>query len=414
MRLVAIAAITAAMLMSVTPAGHAQAPVVPAPSYAQDFDLFWQFVEENYAYFDIKATDWAAVRDKYGKQVQTVSSKREFITVLEGAVGELYDAHAHLATATGASPRMTPTDADLWAEWRNGHAVITDVRAGSAAEQAGLRPGMTVVTVHGVPVAQATDRFAPHALKAADPAAQDWALRVALAGPRDAPVRLTAANASGKTVEVSFTPGVQRPATLLTAREEGGIGIIRINNSLGDTALIAAFDEALDKLAHTRGLVLDLRDTPSGGNTTVARGMMGRLVAKETAYQKHELVSDFRETGVRRTWVEYVSPRGKMPYTKPVVVLSGHWTGSMGEGMTIALDGMKRATTMGTPLAGLLGALTELQLPYAGFTVRIPNEKLYHLNGTPRERFKPAVYVAPGKDGVDAGLAAALAHLRKR
>lgn len=56
------------------------------------------------------------------------------------------------------------------------------------------------------------------------------------------------------------------------------IGYIKINNSLGNNALIKAFDETLDSLWNTKGLILDLRETPSGGNTTVARAIMGRFI----------------------------------------------------------------------------------------------------------------------------------------
>jgi hypothetical protein len=48
-------------------------------------------------------------------------------------------------------------------------------------------------------------------------------------------------------------------------------------------------------------------------------------------YQKHELASEERMTGVRRSWLELVSPRGEFVYSKPVAVLVNRWTGSMGE-----------------------------------------------------------------------------------
>lgn len=388
----------------------------PAPaSFAQDFEIFWQYVDENYAYFDARKTDWKAVHEKYGQQVKAITNKRDFVAMMEAVVAELYDSHAHLATSLANSPRLVPTGTDLWAEWRGQDAVITDVRANSAAERAGVRVGMKVLEVHGQPVAQAVTQFGPPSLTSADPVARDWALRVALAGPRNQAVKVKVASAQGQIQEISFTPGVERPATPLSSSSLGDIGYIRINNSLGDSALIAAFDEALDKLENSKALILDLRDTPSGGNTYVARGMMGRLISQDQAYQKHELVSEMRESGIKRSWVEYVSPRGKFIYRQAVVVLAGHWTGSMGEGMTIALDGMKRAKIVGTRMAGLLGALGEVRLPHAGFIVRIPNEKLFHLNGTPRENFVPtyAIDVSTQQPGKDMALDTALDLLRR-
>ena len=90
---------------------------------------------------------------------------------------------------------------------------------------------------------------------------------------------------------------------------------------------------------------------------------MGRLVDREATYQKHALPQEERDTGVRRSWLEVVSPRGPFTYTAPVVVLVDHWTGSMGEGIAIGLDGAGRARVVGTRMAGLLGAKAGETLP---------------------------------------------------
>ncbi len=41
--------------------------------------------------------------------------------------------------------------------------------------------------------------------------------------------------------------------------------------------------------------------------------------------------------------MEIVSPK-KPAYTKPLVVLVNHWTGSVGEGIAKGFDALKRAT----------------------------------------------------------------------
>ena len=60
---------------------------------------------------------------------------------------------------------------------------------------------------------------------------------------------------------------------------------------------------------------------------------------------------------------------------------------------SIGLDAIRGAPVFGTPMAQLLGALGEMTLPTSGIVVRIPTEKLYHINGTPREAFvtRPAL-----------------------
>lgn len=380
--------------------------------YVEDFDTFWRFVSEEYAYFDQKQTDWQRVRSIYRPKATVATDDRAFLNVLERAVGELYDAHAGFDTNNRASPRLIPSGTDLWAVWQDDRAVVTDVRAKSSAEEAGLRPGTAVLEIDGRPVAEVVQDWMPRTLRNPDPAARDWALRTALAGTHAGPVRLSV-EVDGQPVSIEFTPGVERPDAPLTFDTlDHAIGYIRVNNSLGDHGLTAAFDSALVVLRDMRGLILDLRDTPGGGNTTVARGIMSRLVETERPYQRHELAAEERAFGVRRVWVEYVVPRGPFTYVQPLVVLVGRWTGSMGEGLAIGLDGMERATVAGGPMARLRGAISGRTLPNTRIEARIPTERLMHVDGSPRESFAPLVVAAPQQPGVDAVLEQAINLLR--
>ena len=173
----------------------------------------------------------------------------------------------------------------------------------------------------------------------------------------------------------------------------GGIGLIRPRDSLGDNRTIAAFDDALAAVGESVGLILDLRDTPSGGNTTVARAIMSRLVAADAAYQKHEAPWEERRFGVRRSWLELVAPRGPATYEEPVVILVDRWTASMGEGLAVGLDGLGRATVVGTRMAGLLGGTRAYTLPHSGIVCRFPCEKTFHVDGTPRAEWRPDVFI---------------------
>ena len=192
-----------------------------------------------------------------------------------------------------------------------------------------------------------------------------------------------------------------------------GIGYIRINNSLGDNDLIPQFDSVLNTLMSTQALVLDLRETPGGGNTTVARAILGRFITKDGFYQMHEIPSEERTYGVKRSWQEIVSPRLN-PYTKPLVVLVNHWTGSVGEGIAIGFDALKRATVIGTRMAGLNGANYSFRLPHTGIGFSFPAEKLFHVRGTPREAFVPPVEVKPSSSDRDEILERALEYLRTK
>ena len=131
--------------------------------------------------------------------------------------------------------------------------------------------------------------------------------------------------------------------------------------------------------------------------------LLGRFVEREQAYQKHMLPSEERDTGVRRSWFELVSPRGDVVYSRPVTVLVGRWTGSMGEGLAIGFDATGAGVVVGTAMAGLVGATMRVTLPRTGIGINVPTERMYHVNGTPREKFQPEVLMdvaraGPGRD----------------
>ncbi|TKC98909.1 S41 family peptidase [Polyangium fumosum] len=372
---------------------------------AADVDQLVKEIGENYGYFAEQSIDWDTVRRRHAARAAEVRTKAEQVALFEVVLDELHDAHAHLGTNTKHSYRLVPSGADLWAELDGTRVIVTQVRPGSAAARAGLRAGQEVLAIGGVPVARAmAERLGTTA--SVDPAAQGWALRSLLAGRHDERRRLRIVTAEGpRDIDLAAPEVPSGDGPLEERRLAGGVGYLRIHNSLGDDALVPAFDAALAALADCRALVLDLRDTPSGGNSAIAEALLGRFVREPLPYQKHELPGVGWQ-GRSRVWVQYVLPRGPFTYEKPLVVLVDHWTGSMGEGMAIGVDGMRRGVVVGTAMAGLKGAITSSTLNQSGIRFAIPVERLFHIDGTPRHRWLPPERVdlvghdAPGEDTI--------------
>lgn len=387
--------------------------------FREDFQTAWRAASARYAYFDAKATSWADVPELYADDLQRVSTRDALVALLEHVLDELYDTHAQLNVNLANSPRLVPSGTDLWAEWRRGEAIITDVRADSDAQRAGIRPSDVVVSIDNTPIAHAVDARLGRSYSHSVPAARDWALRAVLAGRHGVRrlVQLRQGNLI-RTVDLSARDqfGVRNADPVSHSRVAARIGYVRFNDSLGDAATIQAFDRALDDLGDTRALILDLRNTPSGGNSVVAKGILGRFVTRDLPYQRHVLPSEERDTGIRRSWLELVSPRGSSAYRRPVAVLVGHWTGSMGEGLAIGFDATRSGTVVGTAMAGLLGATDPVVLPHTGIGLNLPTERLYHVNGTPREAFRPGVLVdvTQSSSHVDPSFDAALRVLTQR
>ncbi|MFL5808190.1 MAG: S41 family peptidase, partial [Flavisolibacter sp.] len=363
--------------------------------YREDFEYFWRTIKEDYCYWDKKQTDWERVRTVFAPRMDTITSRGSFVLVMEKVFNELYDHHASMNTNVNESQRLVPSGTDIWAVYAHGKPVITEVRIGSGAERSGLRAGMEVVSFNDIPVETAILPLLPMSLSKPDAEAKNYALRILLAGKSVDDRKIVAKDKDGTH---DYFP--ERPNNLLidfpyngyieSKIYPGNIGYIRINNRLGENELIALFDSVLQSLKNTKALILDLRATPSGGNTTVARAIIGSFISKDGFYQKHELTAEERTYGIKRSWMEIVSPR-KFIYTKPLVLLVDHWTGSIAEGITIGFDAFKRAMIIGTPMAGLNGAVYSYQMPNTKIGFSFPVEKLFHINGTAREKFKPSI-----------------------
>ncbi|MEM1448763.1 MAG: S41 family peptidase [Planctomycetota bacterium] len=394
------------------------ATALPADDvHAQDARFLATELEGRYAYFEEIADVWDDASAELIACAEAAETDRAFFVALEAFLTLLADDHSFLGSNLASSPRLAPSGIDLWPIWDGDRLVIESVRRGSAAWDRGIRPGLEIVAVGDrAPGEVALDALHP-ARDPGDARAWAWAARQCVGGPRDRPLALRLRGPVGEhdgERNVEYAPGMPDAAEGPLSAEvvEGNVGLVRVHDALGDLALVEAFDRALEELRDTRALVLDLRSTPGGGNTTVARGIMGRLVKDERPYQRHQLVAEQRAYGIERVWVERVAPRGPFTYEAPVVVLVGRWTGSMGEGLAIGLAGMERATLVGGRMAGLRGALGTIRLPKSGIGVNVPVERLSTVAGVPREDAAPDVVVPEGDE--DAALAAAIRVLGGR
>jgi carboxyl-terminal processing protease len=379
-----------------------------------DFKEFVQDVAENYAWPARTEKPWLTWQDRYAGAVSAASTKESLATVISTALDELHDFHAEVRSRHPNRWLPVPTFADIWAVPEGNLARVVAVRQGSDAQRAGIIPGDVLTQVGGTPIDAAIATRLTEAVDSHDAPARSWALLSLLAGRADEERHFTVRDAQrhSRSVTLPVERRFDRPPGALTARRlPGDIGLIRFNNSIGEQATVAAFDEALAQLRSTRGLILDLRDVPSGGDSSVALGIMGRFVHAMRPYQRHR-IPNYGQGDVERNWLELVAPRGPFTYDAPVVVLVDHWTGSMGEGIAIGMDALQRASVVGTPMAQLAGAVTDFHLARTGIDVAFATEQLYHVNGTLRQDWVPPILV-PGVAGADdAVLARGIALLR--
>jgi carboxyl-terminal processing protease len=358
--------------------------------YRQDARSIEGIVNAHYAYLDRFTGTHMPVSPALRAEAERVQDRRSLLHFAERMLLALADHHAITGSSTRESWAVVPSYSDLWVERRGQDYVVEAVRHGSPAEAAGIRPGDGILAFGTVPAEQAVKGFWDDLGLRYDEERAGFAARVLAAGRRNAqrqmvivrggqprPVILASLYSIGK---------ADRP--LVETYRQGRSLVVRINDSLGDDGTIRAFDAAMASAKPRQPIILDLTDTPSGGNTVVARGLMGWFVDVARPYQVHNLPAEARRTGVSRQWVEQVLPRPGKRHRGPLTVRVGRWTGSMGEGLAIGFDALG-AKVVGTRMAGLLGAIYDFRLERSGLVIKLPAERLLAVDGTPRERFVP-------------------------
>ncbi|MFT3706877.1 MAG: S41 family peptidase [Archangium sp.] len=349
---------------------------------------FEEMVRVGYAYSQRDGVDGAKILETFKARALATKKKEEFVDVAQMIARNFADPHFIVGPLGPEDPNVVPTSSDLYVE-RIGEAwIVRAVRFDSPAAKAGITSGTQVVSIDGEKLDARIVRLLGQPLTQLSEAQQNFGANVALTGIRNGKPRVLVTG----TGSVTLGPSNQQAGALekgphLTVRREGNLGVVVFNNSLGAKEVVREFSDALTQLQDASALVLDFRETPSGGNTVVARGIMGHFVDRERPYQMHTIPADEREYGVPRKFIEYVMPI--MPrWNKPVFVVGGRWTGSMGEGLMIGFDAIG-VITVGSELGHLLGGISNETLEKSGAKLDVGIEALFHVDGSPREAFRP-------------------------
>ncbi len=373
-------------------AADTSAPAFDASAAWTSFD---KLLRERYGYFDREGVDGSAILASFAARARAARTDAEFIDTLQLVSHNFADPHFIVGPFDASDWAIIPTSSDLYGIFDGTRFRIADVRSDSDALAKGVRAGTVVWRVGGTTPRAAIEAIMGRPFGSLSRVQIDFGFTIALAGLRRQPRTMTVETAGRRrNLTLAATSlhakRVQDGPTLTTDRR-GTLGIIRINNSLGQQALISDFAQALERLSDTTALMIDLRNTPSGGNTSVARGILGHFVDHERPYQVHVVPFESRVLGPPRKFVEQVAPFGAR-YAGKVFVAGGRWTGSMGEGLMIGFDAVG-ATTVGSDLGDLLGALSNTSIPGSAAKIDLGTEQLFTVTGLPRAAYRPQIFL---------------------
>ncbi|MCC2975854.1 hypothetical protein LK533_04080 [Sphingomonas sp. PL-96] len=384
------------LLLLFAPGARAQQGAPPASfDAAAAWSAFEALLQERYGYFDRPGVDGNAILSAFAERARLAHTDQDFIDTLQLVSHNFADPHFVVGPLDLEDWAVIPTASDLFGSHEGTTFRIEEVRCESDALAKGVRPGMVVRTLDGRSPRAAVEAITGRAFTSLTPAQIDFAFNVALAGHRRRPRTLELVDGGHRRAVALAATSDQakrvQDGPLLSVERQGSLGILRIHNALGNQALIPEFAKALASVADTRTLLIDLRNTPSGGNTSVARGILGHFVDHERPYQVHVVPYESRVLGPPRRFVEYVAPFGAR-YSGKVYVAGGRWTGSMGEGLMIGFDAIG-ATTVGSELGDLLGGLSNETIEGSAARIDLGTEQLFTVDGLPREAYRPHLYL---------------------
>ena len=386
-----------------------------------DANQAWQEFEhvfnQDYAYRDTAGVEVDTLIAQYKNKALLTATESDFISVVQVFMRYFRDPHLSIYPSSKKGYSVTPTGADIWVEAKAGNYFIVDIKTASAANKVGMQVNSEIISVDGLTTEAAISKVFGGINASLSTKQKVWGLNIALGGIKNQPRVITVKlNNKEHTYQLAATyDEVIRSYSdaTLSFKKINNLGYIRFNNSLGNSDTVNAFKNAIEQLLDTDGLILDLRNIPSGGNTGVAEPILGHFVEQDTIYQLYQR----QQNGINfhQAKMESATAKPSSPYySKPFVVLVGRWTGSIGEGMMIGLDALGAKAIIGAPVADLLGGIKNVTLEHSNAVVDLAFERMFHVNGTYREDFEATIKLTSadwGKEGTDPALATAIKFL---
>jgi len=405
------------LLISLPLLAYATAPVEPAFNPKAAWLELENVIRQQYAYADRPGLNFAQLLKEFEGRASNAASRQEFKDLSQNFLRHFRDPHLNLGPYDSEDYSVFPTGSDMRAVYSQGKFIIEDVKADGAADLAKIRPGAEIISIDGLSARAAVEQVMGSQFDQLTAEQITYAINISLGGKRNCE-RVLELSAASQTSQHRLPASYEAIQALekgptLSYKQINDIGYIRFNNSLGKAETVKEFDQAISVLLKTKALIIDLRNTPSGGNTGVAEPILGHFVKKKTAYQLYRVQEKGHSYRDARLQVATTSPRSPY-YAKTVVVLAGRWTGSMGEGMTIAWDAIGVRKIIGAPMADLLGGIKTVQLTQSNSWLEFGFERMYHVNKSFREDFEPGLLTIPADrdaDGNDPALIQALRFL---
>jgi carboxyl-terminal processing protease len=340
-------------------------------SYEETFEEVVTAIQEGFYDSTFGGLDWEALSERYRPRILEASSDSVFYVRLNELLFSLGVSHIGVIPPDHPEWIGAPAafaDGGVGADVRilDSQIVITSVTPGSAADRAGLRPGMVVAAIDGMPLSEMAEAaLAPPRPSIDARLIVNEHVQGKLYGPAGEPVRLevlSSAAAAGGTRDVEL---IREPRPGRTEFMEGippvflefesrwideRIGYIRFNAFHPE--ILDRILAAVDEMYEADGIIFDLRGNP-GGDFQVRRALVEKLVPEPVLFWSYR-----GRDGTRRVSVD----PDVRPYRGRVAVVVDRTSASSSEEFSGGLQAIGRATVVGERTPGLVLTARVVQL----------------------------------------------------
>jgi carboxyl-terminal processing protease len=324
----------------------------------ETFEQVWRTINEKHFDPTFGGVNWAQVHERYAPQVAAAANAAAFYALLQQMIGELHQSHFAIVPpeAVVEDEVHQPATGELGVAVKllGAEVVISQVKAGSVADRAGVRPGFNVQRINGVAVASLLEKMSK---------SPESASLKRLRLERQVLARLN--GAAGQAVSLSYLDGHNQshqvelvrdpirgefspafgnlPPQLLdfeAKRLPSGYGYIRFNIFV--MPMMEKIRAALRELNDAPGLIFDLRGNP-GGIGGMASGISGHLCKAPASLGKMQMRSGYTNFAI--------FPQA-LVYAGPVAIIVDNGSASTSEIFAGGLQELKRASVIGERTAG--------------------------------------------------------------
>lgn len=316
-------------------------PTLPREERSKVFDQVWRLIYDNYYDRNFRGVDWREQRNAFRPRAESAENTEEFYRVLRQMISKLGDAHTRIYSPDDGFDRYRPAGLSVGLIVRRieGKPVVTWVEPGSEAARQGIRQGFVVAEVDGESVENSLQRLkAEIGESSTSVAAELQSYDRLFYGPRDTSVKASFVDGEGKRKSVELVRRYTEFQRRVISRQLSyKVGYIELTGF--GPEIERDFDQAMQQMQGTQGLILDLRNNGGGFVTTVSQ-IASYFFQEET--DLGEFITRFGRSTRRRT------QKLRNAYREPLVVLVSSRSASGSEIFAAAMQERKRALVIGS------------------------------------------------------------------